>query len=162
MDRISVTYFRSLLHRYYTPYFYYPPDTGHDQQHLVSLHTNKLFLLSLGPNHIIRRENLQVTRVTFEQKAEDIHGRKKNGAEKVRVNDVICRVECEGGRMFRVHSGVGGRIIETNDLLEVRPDLLKQPDLGYICIIQTHLTHVPKEVERLERAHPDVAYTRTE
>jgi len=44
MDRISVAYCRSLLHRYYSPFYYYPQGAGPEEQHLVSLHSNKSYL----------------------------------------------------------------------------------------------------------------------
>lgn len=160
-----MAYCRSLLHRYYTPFYYYPQGTGQEEQHLVSLHTNKyptyrLFLLSLGPEHTICRENLKVLSVLFERKTEEIKGKKKNGALKIRLNEPICRVNCEGNRSFLLRSGVFGRIIETNERLSTQPELIKQPGDGFICIVQTRLEKVQGEVQRLEKASADLAYAR--
>ena len=103
---------------------------------------------------------MKVNRVVFERKTEEIRGKKKNGALKIRLNEPICRVECEGNRDFLIRSGVFGRIIETNESLTTQPELIKQPGDGFICIIQTRLEKVQGEVQRLEKANADIAYAR--
>lgn len=103
---------------------------------------------------------MKVCRVVFEKKTDEIRGKKKNGAVKVRPNDTICRVECEGNRQFLIRSGVFGRVLETNEQLSLQPELVKQPGEGFICIIQTRLEKVQGEIQRLEKASADVAYAR--
>ena len=103
---------------------------------------------------------MKVSRVVFERTVGEVRGKKKNGAAKIRLNDTICRVECEGNQQFLIRSGINGRILETNEQLSTQPELIKQPGEGFICIIQTRLEKVQGEVQRLERANADTAYAR--
>ena len=89
---------------------------------------------------------------------DEIRGKKKNGALKVRPHEIVCTVECEDGREFKIRAGVGGRVIEVNERLNSDPNLIKDPGEGFVCILLTHLQRIEDELKPLEPGNPSLAY----
>lgn len=89
-------------------------------------------MLFINPDHWLAKATID--KVEFGG-AVNVTGKRKHGAENLEKDSVICQVTAEG-RTVELKAGLSGKLIETNELLLTRPQLLTQSE-GFIAIIQS-------------------------
>ncbi|GBN46789.1 Protein Simiate [Araneus ventricosus] len=109
----------------------------------VLIHSNRLCLITIGPNHPILKENLDVISVKFESNrnvnrlSNKVSGKFKRGGQKLSERSVLCSVKCSGDREYSLYSCISGTLVEVNEKLLENPNLLKEKPWseGYVGII---------------------------
>jgi len=121
--------------------FYTLDDDGKDQ--IVLQHPNKLYIVGISPNHPICKGEATVLSVNFNVAEKNrldnkLKGKKKKGAQKVEIKDFLCEVMMSDGTQFFIDACVKGSLLEVNENLLHKPNLLKEKCCtdGYVAIIQ--------------------------
>ncbi|KAJ8914610.1 hypothetical protein NQ315_017315, partial [Exocentrus adspersus] len=61
----------------------------------------------------------------------NLKGKFKRGAKVIEPGTILCQVKCEGvAKLFNIRAGVPGRVIEINELVKERPNLLRTDPKG--------------------------------
>ncbi|XP_072980420.1 uncharacterized protein [Typha angustifolia] len=122
--------------RYFAVDFLKP---GHDQY--IYRHANGLCVIGLAPTHVALREEGGITGVDFNVGKSDrsemkVTGKRKRNAQHFESNTALCKV-CANSTSYIVRCCVKGSLLEVNDRLIKKPDLLNSSAEreGYIAII---------------------------
>ena len=150
--------FDTVERRYYKRY-YKVQENKEDQ--VVLLHSNRICLVSLAPNHPIITTHQKIVSLEFEvgnkRKPTDrlsnkVSGKGKKGGQSVDEKAILCLVHCENGSKYPLRSCVRGTLIEINPLIVENPSLLIEKPFaeGHLAVI------LPKLPEGLERLKSDL------
>ena len=150
--------FDTVERRYYKRY-YKVQENKEDQ--VVLLHSNRICLVSLAPNHPIITTRQKIVSLEFEvgnkRKPTDrlsnkVSGKGKKGGQSVDEKAILCLVHCENGSKYPLRSCVRGTLIEINPLIVENPSLLIEKPFaeGHLAVI------LPKLPEGLERLKSDL------
>ncbi|GIY64673.1 protein Abitram [Caerostris darwini] len=109
----------------------------------VLTHSNRLCLITLGPEHPILKENIDVVSVKFisdrnvDRLSNKVSGKFKKGGQRLSEKSVLCTVKCSNECEYKIYSCVSGTLVEVNENLINNPNLLKEKPWaeGYIGII---------------------------
>lgn len=134
-------YFPTVTERYFTPYYKVDVQSPGDDM-CVWIHSNRICMLSLAPSHVILRGNGDVEKVDFrvsdklDRSLNKVSGKGKHGAQPLQANSNICTV-CADGRTCVIKCCMIGKLVEVNEALSERPQLLKESPHkgGYLAII---------------------------
>jgi hypothetical protein len=133
-------------------YFIDPDSNGHFR---LLVHSNKICLITLAPSHPIVKENLNITSINFQ--ANDfcnrlnnkVSGKKKAGAQFLTTCSILCHIQCENQlQPFIVRSNLVAKLIEINEDISKNPNLLKDPEKGYIAVVYPKLNEYERELGR--------------
>lgn len=112
----------------------------------IMFHSNRICLLTVAPTHPVIAENKTVERVehTFEgfEKIDRLacqpQGKRKKGGHKLQKNSPICALICTDGSKYCVTACLPSRLIEINQEICSKPNLVKDRPLstGFIAILQ--------------------------
>ena len=125
----------SVLKRYYTTY----TTSNHQCLHV---HSNGVCVLAVAPTHPILQPPLRVTGIAYRthdsknlmQTATAVHGKRKLGAVFILPRDMVCTATISDGSTVTFYGCVRGSVIEINQRLIDRPELLGTPE-GYIAVL---------------------------
>lgn len=180
--------------RYFDVRFHIPVLSDHAREfrkvgdQVVLIHTNRICLISLSHRHPVLDQNdegKEIESVSFESESgfnnrldNKVSGRKKHGAQKLKVKSVLCRIQCRDGSVFHVLTGMKGKLIEVNENLIQDPSLLRKDPYGrgYVAIVMSTIQRVnslretllsPEAYESLNREkvtsdEPDAKKMKTE
>lgn len=90
----------------------------------VSFHLNRICLLSLAENHPIIKEQKRINRVI-----------RVRHSQKLRPDTIVCYFNCVDGGSYPLYSCVKGKLLEINNQLEERPNLLSEDAFAYVALI---------------------------
>lgn len=112
----------------------------------IMFHSNRVCLITIAPSHPVISEDKTIVRVehTFEgyekidRLASQPIGKSKKGGQKLQKNSPICAIVCSDDSKYVITACIGSRLIEINQLICSKPNLLKERPLseGFIAIIQ--------------------------
>ena len=147
--------FDTVERRYYKRY-YKVQENKEDQ--VVLLHSNRICLISLSPNHPIITNNQKIISLEFQvgnkRKPTDrlsnkVSGKGKKGGQSVDEKAILCVVQCENENKYSLRSCVRGTLIEINPLIVENPSLLIEKPFaeGHLAVI---LPKLPEGLERLK------------
>lgn len=112
----------------------------------IMFHSNRICLLTVAPTHPIIVEDKTIERVehTFEgfEKIDRLscqpQGKRKKGGHKLQKNSPICALVCTDGSKYVVTACLSSRLIEINQQIRTKPNLVKERPLstGHIAILQ--------------------------
>lgn len=135
------TSFANVTERYLTPYYYVDNKVpGNDT--CVWVHSNRICLISLAPSHEIINEKKKIKCINFkvsdklDRASNKVSGKSKHGAQPLQPSSTICSIECEDDKIYFVKCNMTGKLMEINDALLTKPELLLQPPHrgGYLAI----------------------------
>ena len=109
----------------------------------VSCAPSHVCVVRLAPAHPAFGAGVVPLRLRFAVAASGLSGKKKRGAVEVMPDDIVARVECEGGAAYPVVAGIRGRVLELNEAA-APADLLGRD--GYVAIVLAR----HKDVARLK------------
>ena len=144
--------YKSVEDRYYSRY-YYAQDDGEDQ--VVLVHTNRICLVSLAPNHPVVKEQKEIKNLNFHVSANcnrlknKVSGKGKKGGQGLDEKSVLCFIECASGERFAVRSCVKGKLVAINQKIVQNPQIIldKSPSQAHLAII---LTKIPDGITDLK------------
>eukprot|EP00095_Tigriopus_kingsejongensis_P005356 maker-scaffold34_size539781-snap-gene-2.8 protein:Tk05356 transcript:maker-scaffold34_size539781-snap-gene-2.8-mRNA-1 annotation:"protein fam206a" len=111
---------------------------------LVLLHSNRICLVCLAPQHIIRTQGLRIERLDFQVTDKinrldnlDVRGKSKRGAQIVDEAAVLAWLECDNGERYPLRSQVRGKLLEINAKAIENPQILVDEPFGagFLAII---------------------------
>jgi hypothetical protein len=144
---------RPLEDRYYTKKYNCDPDGG-DYTFLV--HSNKLCVIKLAPTHPILLRNLTVKSVTFQvsdtlnRLDNRVSGKGKRGAQLLTSTSTLCLIYCEEQpEPYVLKTCMTAKLLEVNDTLVSKPELLKADSLNYIAIVSPRMSDHDVQLENL-------------
>jgi len=154
---------RSVIQRYYQPYFALDVAKKEGEDQVVYKHSNGLFVIGIAPTHPIIRLRKQVSvvdyNVTKQSRLQNkVYGKGKKGGLWMEPLSPLCDVTCSDGSKYRLYSCIRGHLLEVNENLVQRPELLSSSTYsteGYLGIVN------PKHVEQetvLEKLVPLEVY----
>lgn len=150
--------YKSYIDRYFTKYYKmnmrYP---GND--HLILMHSNKIAVCALAPSHpVLDTSRYKVTRIEYLQTVNDeMSGKHKHNAKNVNVNQPICKIhaqvlndsaDSEPEKSFVFYSCLNAKLIETNERLIEKPDLVQSKSTtdGFIAIMMPKLDNLKDQI----------------
>lgn len=132
---MEAAFYKSPLLRYYKAYTI---KNQNPKELIVRMHSNKLFLLFLHPDHPAMSKD--ITEVSFKFNTNALSGKNKKGATNLQPTSNLLQIVAEG-QTFVVKAGIFGKLIETNDVLCVKPNNLHLAE-GFIAILMPPLNKV--------------------
>ena len=144
--------YQGVEERYYTKYFHITEDA---QDQVVLVHTNRICLVALSPNHQIIKDQKKIKSLNFDvskncnRLQNKVSGKGKKGGQGVDERSILCFIECENGESFSVRSCVKGKLIGINQKIVENPNLIleKSPGEAHLAII---LTKIPDGITDLK------------
>lgn len=146
----------TVTERYFTPYYKLDIQKPGDDL-CIRVHSNRICMLTLAPSHPILRERREISAINFkvsdklDRTKNNVSGKSKHGAQPLQSNSNICSITCKDGETFMVKCCMVGKLVEVNELLSERPQLLHEPPHrgGYIAIVLPNINLLDKIKESL-------------
>jgi len=138
---------------------------------LVLVHSNRLCLVCLSPEHPVVKGGNAVKKVDFQVSPRCnrldnvVRGKGKKGAQVAGVESIMAVIETEGGDRYKVVSNVRGKIVEVNERLVAEPELVRtHPGTeGFVAMVLPKIPDGLKELrERLECVEEEDSVGQTE
>jgi hypothetical protein len=127
----------SVIERYYTKYYRRNVHNELNNDTLVLVHSNRVCVLMLSERHPIIEKSLIIHSIESLASVNQLmSGKSKRGADYVQPNKLLYRIKCEGNENFTICASIKGRLVELNDEILKRPELLqtKAEGEGYLAI----------------------------
>lgn len=112
----------------------------------IMFHSNRVCLLTIAPSHPVITENKTIDRIEhkfeghekIDRLSSQPQGKSKKGGQKLQKNSPVCALICTDGSKYVITAGISSKLIEINQLICSKPDLVKKKPLskGFIAIIQ--------------------------
>lgn len=117
----------------------------------ITRHHNGVCVICLSPRHPIVTSNKRITDVAYRVEMKEVKGKRKKGGVVAETVTRLCTITCEGGDVYSVQCGVAGRLVEYNQALSEKPELINQKPLsdGYLAILCPWNSKVHTAVDHL-------------
>lgn len=138
----SALVYKSFTDRYYTKRYVTNVNGVKNNDLMLMFHSNRIALLCLAPSHFFFNNNEEYS-VNFKPGVvnrldNSVKGKGKKGGQKLLKQSLVCKIEYKkDGNSFNIPSCMNGALLEVNEQLVTRPELLREyPDAeGYIAVI---------------------------
>lgn len=137
----DMTNLKSFTDRYFSKRYVVNVDGVQNNDIMIMFHSNRIALLSLAPSHSFFKKNDEY-KINFSigkvnRLSNTVKGKGKKGGQVLTPKSVICKVEYADGSSFDIPCCMKGTLVEVNEELVKKPELLKKfPDAeGYIAVI---------------------------
>lgn len=144
----------SVVDRYYTKRYYFRNDDI-DEAHITLSHSNGICLVGLADTHVAVKKGIKSLTFdvgNFDRSKNQVSGKGKRGAMALQSTSCLAIVTCEDGSTYRILSTVTGKLVEVNESLKSKPELIGQLGDGYVAVV------LPK----LEKSKDQLALLATE
>ncbi|XP_070566846.1 protein Abitram-like isoform X2 [Ptychodera flava] len=120
-------------------------------------HSNKVLVVTLAKGHPIMKDKKVIKSVSFQvtkninRLDNKVSGKGKKGGQWVNETSPLCIITCDDNAEFTIYSCVNGKLVEVNENLLSRPQLLteKPSTDGYIAIILPKFGNSDPQMEKL-------------
>lgn len=141
----------SIVERFYTKLYSVPPNKTDEPQQIL-FHSNRICLVGLAKEHVafekgIRSISFEVGK--FDRSENKVSGRKKSGGMILQADSTLALVTCVDGNVYKVRSCVQGKLVEVNERIVSRPDLMRTSGEGYVAIVMPKIEHCDVLKEKL-------------
>ncbi|XP_040174973.1 protein Abitram [Anopheles arabiensis] len=141
----------SIVERFYTKLYSVPPNKTDEPQQIL-FHSNRICLVGLAKEHVafekgIRSISFEVGK--FDRSENKVSGRKKSGGMILQADSTLALVTCVDGSVYKVRSCVQGKLVEVNERIVSRPDLMRTSGEGYVAIVMPKIEHCDVLKEKL-------------
>lgn len=145
--------YKTVEERYYSKYFYVSESDGQDQ--VVLVHSNRVCLVSLAPNHPVIKDKKAIKALNFDvskntnRLKNKVSGKGKKGGQGLDEKSILCFIECEDGQQFPVRSCIRGKLVGLNQKVVENPNIILEKSCGeaHLAII---LTKIPDGIAELK------------
>ncbi|XP_020357437.1 protein Abitram [Oncorhynchus kisutch] len=133
----------SVIDRYYTRW-YKTDIKGKDcEDQCVLQHSNRICVITLAESHPILQNGRSIKSINYQISAgcsrlhNRVSGKSKRGGQFLTEFAPLCRITCTDGVEYTIYSCIRGRLLEVNEDILERPELLlgKPSTEGYIAVI---------------------------
>uniref|UniRef100_A0A182PAD8 Actin-binding transcription modulator n=1 Tax=Anopheles epiroticus TaxID=199890 RepID=A0A182PAD8_9DIPT len=141
----------SIVERFYTKLYSVPSSKPEEPQQIL-FHSNRICLVGLAKEHVafekgIRSVSFEVGKV--DRSENKVSGRKKSGGMILQADSTLALVTCMDDSVYKVRSCVQGKLVEVNERVVSRPELLHLSGEGYIAIVMPKIEHCDALKEKL-------------
>lgn len=141
----------SIVDRFYTK-LYSLPDGEPAEPHQILFHSNRICLVGLAKEHVAFKKGIRS--VSFEvgkidRSENKVSGRKKKGGMVLQADTVLALVTCEDDSVYSLRSCVQGKLIEVNNRITSKPEILSIEGEGYVAIVMPKLENCAALKEKL-------------
>lgn len=143
--------FPSVVERYYTKHYYFRNDDI-DEAHLLLKHSNGICLVGLADTHIAVKKGVKSINYdvgNFDRSKNKVSGKGKKGAMNLQPTSCLAIVTCQDGSEYRVNSVIQGKLVEVNELLPEKPELIGKDGAGFVAIVLPKLDKCKEQVALL-------------
>lgn len=128
----------SPVDRYFTKYYKPKSVDNQEEDHLVLFHTNKICLIGLVPNHIALKKG--ITSINYDignmdRSQNQVKGKGKKGGMNLQPNSALAIITCADGSTYKVESCITAKLLEMNERVVQKPELLGTEGEGYIAVV---------------------------
>eukprot|EP01134_Creolimax_fragrantissima_P006749 CFRG6749T1 len=135
---------QSVVDRYYTRYFCADVNNKPRCDQYLYKHMNELLVVGITMHHPLVTDPSPIENIEFnvngtDRLANEVSGKKKHGAQKLKSDSVLCRVTLQNGNCYDIFSVVKGGLVQVNVQLKQNPQLLKSmaETEGWVAIVTT-------------------------
>ncbi|XP_063042038.1 protein Abitram [Engraulis encrasicolus] len=133
----------SVIDRYYTRWYRTDLKGKSCEDHCVLQHSNRICVITLAESHPIIQNGSSIKSISYQISAgcsrlnNKVSGKSKRGGQFLTDFAPLCRVTCTDGNEYTIYSCIRGRLVEVNEDIITRPELLleKPSTEGYIAVI---------------------------
>ncbi|TYZ63304.1 hypothetical protein PybrP1_009093 [[Pythium] brassicae (nom. inval.)] len=134
----------TMIERYYTELFSCDTMNRAMEDQYVHMHSNRLCVVGVAASHPMLVDEIEAVEFSSAVRESKVTGKKKRGGHFLLPGTVLCHVKCKSGKAYALRSCIRGSLIEVNERLLARPQLLQEKahSDGYLVIIQPKLDEI--------------------
>ncbi|KAJ7991782.1 hypothetical protein DPEC_G00287440 [Dallia pectoralis] len=133
----------SVIDRYYTRWYKTDIKGRNGEDQCVLQHSNRICVITLAESHPILQNGNTIKSINYQISAgcsrleNKVSGKSKRGGQFLTELAPLCRITCTDEVEYTIYSCIRGRLLEVNESILERPELLLQQPLteGYIAVI---------------------------
>lgn len=133
----------SVIDRYYTRWYRTDMKGKVCEDFCILQHSNRICVITLAETHPVLQKGRSIKSITYQISAgcsrlnNRVSGKSKRGGQFLTEYAPLCRITCTDGVEYTVFSCIRGRLVEVNEDILSKPDLLleKPSTEGYIAVI---------------------------
>ncbi|XP_061111340.1 protein Abitram [Conger conger] len=133
----------SVIDRYFTRWYKTDLKGKPCEDHCILQHSNRICVITLAESHPILQKNKRIQSITYQISAgcsrlqNKVSGKSKRGGQFLTELAPLCRITSTDGEEYTIFSCIRGRLLEVNEDILKRPNLLleKPSTEGYIAVI---------------------------
>ncbi|KAG9355427.1 hypothetical protein JZ751_000265 [Albula glossodonta] len=133
----------SVIDRYFTRWYKTDLKGKPCEDHCILQHSNRICVITLAESHPILQEDKKIQRISYQISAgcsrlqNKVSGKSKRGGQFLTELAPLCRITSTDGEEYTIFSCIRGRLLEVNEDILTRPNLLleKPSTEGYIAVI---------------------------
>ncbi|XP_037963040.2 protein Abitram isoform X1 [Plutella xylostella] len=147
LESVDLNSYKTFTDRYFSKRYIVNAAGIENNDIMLMFHSNRITLVSLAPSHFFFKKSgkykINFSSGKVDRLSNSVKGKGKKGGQHLSPQSVICRVEYEDGTGFNVPCGMKGSLIEVNEVLVEKPELLKEyPDSdGFIAIMLSSIAN---------------------
>ncbi|KAJ8403149.1 hypothetical protein AAFF_G00360650 [Aldrovandia affinis] len=133
----------SVIDRYFTRWYKTDLKGKPCEDHCILQHSNRICVITLAESHPILRKEKKIQSINYQISAgcsrlqNKVSGKSKRGGQFLTELAPLCRITSTDGEEYTIFSCIRGRLLEVNEDILTRPNLLleKPSTEGYIAVI---------------------------
>ncbi|KAJ8334155.1 hypothetical protein SKAU_G00397940 [Synaphobranchus kaupii] len=133
----------SVIDRYFTRWYKTDLKGKPCEDHCILQHSNRICVITLAESHPILQKEKRIQSINYQISAgcsrlqNKVSGKSKRGGQFLTELAPLCRITSTDGEEYTIFSCIRGRLLEVNEDILKRPNLLleKPSTEGYIAVI---------------------------
>ncbi|XP_056335887.1 protein Abitram [Danio aesculapii] len=133
----------SVIDRYFTRWYRTDLKGKSCEDHCILQHSNRICVITLAESHPIFQNGRKIKNINYQisdgcsRLKNKVSGKSKRGGQFLTEFAPLCRITCTDEQEFTIFSCIRGRLLEVNEVILNKPDLLmeKPSTEGYIAVI---------------------------
>ncbi|XP_048849582.1 protein Abitram [Brienomyrus brachyistius] len=143
MDETEVRRTPSVIDRYFTRWYKTDLKGKPCEDHCILQHSNRICVITLAESHPLLQKGKAIQSVSYQISAgcsrlqNKVSGKSKRGGQFLTELAPLCRIKSSDGEEYTLYSCVRGRLLEVNEDILTRPNLLLEKPCaeGYIAVL---------------------------
>uniref|UniRef100_A0A3P9HUF0 Protein Abitram n=1 Tax=Oryzias latipes TaxID=8090 RepID=A0A3P9HUF0_ORYLA len=133
----------SIIDRYYTRWYRADMKGQPCEDHCILQHSNRICVVTLAETHPVLQNGRTIKTINYQisngcsRLNNKVSGKSKRGGQFLTDFAPLCRITCTDETKYTIYSCIRGRLLEVNENILERPNLLleKPSTEGYIAVI---------------------------
>lgn len=127
----------SVVERFFSKHYYCRDDIV-TEMHTILHHSNRICLIGFDKSHVAVQKGIQSINFDIgncDRSKNQVSGKGKHGAMNLQPLSTLAIVTCVDGTEYKVLSTITGKLIEVNERLLTKPDLIGVDGYGYVAVV---------------------------
>ncbi|KAF1335634.1 Peptidase, partial [Globisporangium splendens] len=116
----------TMIERYYTELFSCDMMDKKMEDQYVHMHSNRLCVVGVASSHPVMKEEIEAVEFSPNVLDNKVSGKKKKGGQFMVPTTILCQIKCKSGASYAIRSCIRGALLEVNEKLLERPQLLQE------------------------------------